>query len=402
MKEGGNQSKAVILQQKAELEIQNEELRIALEQKEALIRKLRDSEDIFKIFLERSPFYVFFKDENIRAIRLSRNYETMLGRPLSELLGKDMNDLFPSDLAKSMIADDISILKEGKVVTVEEELNGRIYSTIKFPIHIEGKPLYLAGFTIDVTEHKRAEEALLREKEKSEEGDRLKSAFLANLSHEIRTPMNGILGFASLLRDPDVSVEKQRKYIDIIENSGKRLLSVINDIVDISKIEAGQMEISISETDISRELEDICAFFIPEAEKKGVQLLLEMNLSPDRTIVNTDKVKIYAILSNLVKNAIKFTQHGSILIGCSVNDVRMPTELEFFVKDTGVGIAAGQQKVIFERFRQSSESLSRNYEGAGLGLSIAKAYVEMLGGTIWLKSEEGKGSAFHFNIPFGK
>ncbi|MBU0486450.1 MAG: PAS domain-containing protein [Bacteroidetes bacterium] len=372
MKEGGNQSKAVILQQKAELEIQNEELRIALEQKEALIRKLRDSEDIFKIFLERSPFYVFFKDENIRAIRLSRNYETMLGRPLSELLGKDMNDLFPSDLAKSMIADDISILKEGKVVTVEEELNGRIYSTIKFPIHIEGKPLYLAGFTIDVTEHKRAEEALLREKEKSEEGDRLKSAFLANLSHEIRTPMNGILGFASLLRDPDVSVEKQRKYIDIIENSGKRLLSVINDIVDISKIEAGQMEISISETDISRELEDICAFFIPEAEKKGVQLLLEMNLSPDRTIVNTDKVKIYAILSNLVKNAIKFTQHGSILIGCSVNDVRMPTELEFFVKDTGVGIAAGQQKVIFERFRQSSESLSRNYEGAGLGLSIQK------------------------------
>jgi PAS domain S-box-containing protein len=147
-------------QQAVELQLANEQLQIEITERKQAELILHENEEIFNRFMENSPIYVFFKDENIRPIRLSRNYEKMLGRPLAELLGKNMEELFPSELAKNMVADDKRILKEGKEINVEEELNGRFYTTIKFPIHIEGKPRYLAGYTIDITERKRAEEAL--------------------------------------------------------------------------------------------------------------------------------------------------------------------------------------------------------------------------------------------------
>ena len=237
---------------------------------------------------------------------------------------------------------------------------------------------------------------LLKAKEIAEESDRLKSAFLANMSHEIRTPMNGILGFAELLKEPDLSGDEQQEYISIIQKSGARMLNIINDIVSISKVESGQMEVSISATDINDLLEHIHNFFKPEAEQHGLQLFFKKVLHPNAAIVKTDKEKIYAILTNLVKNALKFTKKGSIELGCQMKD----NYFEFFVRDTGIGISKEQQQFIFERFRQGSESLSRNYEGAGLGLSISKAYVEMLGGCIQVESEPGKGSTFYFTIPY--
>ncbi len=245
-------------------------------------------------------------------------------------------------------------------------------------------------------EYKQINEELSIAKEKSEENDQLKSAFLANMSHEIRTPMNGILGFAELLKKPLLSNEKQQKYINIIEKSGARMLNIINDIISISKIESGQMIISFSETNINEQIEYIHTFFKPEVEQKGMQIFFRNNLPAKEAIIKTDREKVYAILINLVKNAIKFTNKGTIEFGYE----KKGKYLEYFVKDTGSGIRQEQKGIIFERFRQGSESLNRNYEGAGLGLSISKAYVEMLGGKIWVESEGRKGSVFYFTIPY--
>jgi signal transduction histidine kinase/ActR/RegA family two-component response regulator len=241
---------------------------------------------------------------------------------------------------------------------------------------------------------KRAAELIIA-KEKAEESDRLKSAFLANMSHEIRTPMNGILGFAELLKEPKLTGEEQQEYIGIIEKSGARMLNIINDIISISKVESGLMEISISETNINEQIVFLYTFFKPEVELKGIQLSIKNSLPAKEAVIKTDREKIYAIFTNLVKNAIKFTVAGSIEFGYEKKENR----LEFFVKDTGIGIRQAQKEIIFRRFRQGSELLTRNYEGAGLGLSISKAYVEMLGGKIWVESELGKGSIFYFTIP---
>jgi len=233
-------------------------------------------------------------------------------------------------------------------------------------------------------------------KEKAEESDILKSAFLANMSHEIRTPMNGILGFVELLKEPQLSDEERLEYIGIVEESGKRMLNIINDIISISKIEAGQMEVVTSETNINDQIKYIYTFFKPEAAYKGVELLYKTGLSDMDSNVRLDREKVYAIFTNLVKNAIKFTDDGSVELGYE----KKGDLLEFYVRDTGVGIRQDQQKMIFERFRQANESLSRHFEGAGLGLAISKAYVEILGGSIWVESHPGKGSTFYFSIPY--
>jgi len=243
-------------------------------------------------------------------------------------------------------------------------------------------------------------------KEHAEESDRLKSAFLSNMSHEIRTPMNGILGFAGLLKEPKLTGLQQQEYIGIIEKSGKRMLNIIKDIIDISKIEAGLIEVSVSETNINEQIQYIHTFFKPEAENKGIKLSYQNGLAAKEVIINTDREKVYAILTNLVKNAIKFTDSGSIEFGYTINagiktgEQSNPDEIQFFIKDTGIGIPAGRQKAIFDRFIQADISDKRAFQGAGLGLSISKAFIEMLGGRLWVESEEGKGSTFYFTLPY--
>ena len=263
-------------------------------------------------------------------------------------------------------------------------------------LNAQGKTTHYIAIKEEITSRKNTEKELIQAKEKAEESDRLKSAFLANMSHEIRTPMNGILGFTELLKAPHLSGEEQKEYIEIIEKSGKRMLNIINDIISISKVESGQIEISLSETNINEQIDYLNTFFKPEALQKGIQLSVGKKLPPKESIINTDKEKIYAILTNLVKNAIKFTDSGSIEFGYT----KKGTFLEFYVKDTGLGISNSQKKIIFERFRQANETISRSHEGSGLGLAISKAYVEMLGGKIGVESEEGKGSTFYFTIPF--
>ena len=237
---------------------------------------------------------------------------------------------------------------------------------------------------------------LILAKEKAEESDRLKSAFLTNMSHEIRTPMNGILGFAELLKEPNLTINEQQDYIQTMQISGARMLSTINSIVDISKIESGLISIDIKETNLNEKIEFTNKFFKPEVESKGLQFIFKNGLPTNEANIKTDNEKVYGILTNLVRNAIKFTFDGSIEFGYE----KKGEYLEFFVKDTGIGIPKKQQQLIFERFRQGSESHIRGYEGSGLGLSISKSYVEMLGGRIWVESEEGLGSTFYFTIPY--
>jgi len=252
------------------------------------------------------------------------------------------------------------------------------------------------GIEFDISERKQLEIDLNIAKEKAEESDRLKSAFLANMSHEIRTPMNGILGFAELLKEPNLKGKKQRKYIKIIEKSGLRMLNIINDIINISKIESGQMEVHLQKSNINEQLEYIYTFFIPEAEKKGVQLSYKHTLPSNEAFITTDREKVFAILTNLVKNAINHTEKGSVEFGYTIKD----DFLEFYVKDTGIGVPKDRQEAIFERFIQADIANKMALQGAGLGLSISKAYVEILGGSIRLKSEEGEGTVFYFTLPF--
>lgn len=233
-------------------------------------------------------------------------------------------------------------------------------------------------------------------KEKAEESDRLKSAFLANMSHEIRTPMNGILGFAGLLKRPGLTNEQQQTYIDIIEKSGERMLGIINDLIEISKIESGQMGITIEPTNILEQIDFIYSFFKPEVEKKGIKIFCKQAIPPRDAVIQTDREKLYAVLINLVKNAIKYTDKGFVEFGCRI----IPGSVEFYVKDSGIGIARDELSRVFERFIQTKDVMTRKYEGAGLGLAISKAYVEKLGGKIWVESEVGKGSLFYFTIPY--
>jgi len=258
----------------------------------------------------------------------------------------------------------------------------------------------------DITERKKVEFELMMAKEKAEESDRLKTAFLANMSHEIRTPMNGILGFTELLKNTTITGEQRKEYIEIIQKSGDRLLNIINDVLDISKIEAGQMDVAVSETNINEQINYLNAFFKPETESKGLKFSYKKGLSEQECIVYTDKEKVYAVLINLLKNAIKFCDSGSIEFGYSLSRIegngmlRQPAEIKFYVKDTGIGIPLNRQNAIFDRFVQADIADSRAFQGAGLGLSISKAFVDMLGGKLWVESEEGVGSVFYFTIPY--
>ena len=285
--------------------------------------------------------------------------------------------------------------KDGELVPLE------IRST--FIYGKDDRPIGLQGTTRDITEHKLAETELVKAKEKAEESDRLKSAFLTNMSHEIRTPMNGILGFSSLLKQPDLSNKKQQDYIQIIEKGGARMLNIIDNIVSISKIESGQMEVNIGESNINEQIEFLYAFFKPEVEAKGLQFSSVVSLPSKKAILKTDGQKVYAILANLLKNAIKYTKKGYIEFGYTQNK----NTLVFYIKDSGIGIPFNRQEAIFERFIQADIEDKMAYQGAGLGLSISKAYVEMLGGKIWVESEEENlpaskkgGSTFYFTIPY--
>ncbi len=245
-------------------------------------------------------------------------------------------------------------------------------------------------------QRKKAEQEIRDALAKAEESDRLKTAFLNNMSHEIRTPLNGILGFTSLLDDPDTTAEDQKYFYRIINQNGEQLLSIINDIISIATIEAGQEKVRETNTNVNDILQMLYEQFKLQSSGKQLMLNYRTFLKNDAAVIKTDETKLRQVLTNLIGNALKFTDQGMVEFGCSHEGAM----LKFFVTDTGIGIPAEMHRIIFDRFRQASDNPRKEYGGNGLGLAISKAYVELLGGNIWLESTPGKGTTFWFTIPY--
>ncbi|WP_321279326.1 PAS domain S-box protein [Marinifilum fragile] len=247
---------------------------------------------------------------------------------------------------------------------------------------------------LDITEKKHIEAKLTQALIKAEENDRLKTAFLANLSHEVRTPLNGLLGFADFIGNVDLTNEERKEYATIIKDCGNQLMSIMDDILDASLLEAKKLQINVDRIYLDPLLYGLKNLHSIEAEKKKLSVKLDymFNLNFE---IHTDKVKLLQVLNNLIRNAIKFTIEGEIIIGCE----SLKDSFLFYVQDTGIGISPEHQKIIFSRFRQIENHLTRQHGGIGLGLSISKEIVELLGGELWVESDVGRGSKFSFTIP---
>ena len=373
-----------------ELEMQNEELLHAKNSVQLAAKKYLELFDFAP-----SGYFTLTKESTIVELNLAA--ATILEKERVKLLSSDFRlQLLPESLKnyKQFVESIFSSAQKESCEIVIKTTKGTIKHIQMEGISLEENETFLAVL-LDVTNKKNSELELIKAKEKAEESDRLKSAFLANMSHEIRTPMNGILGFSGLLKDPHLTPEEQQNYIQIIEESGNRLLGIINDIIDISKIESNQVLPIINQTDINEQLQFLFTFFKAETDKKNIQLISQITETKGSFFIETDREKVYAILTNLIKNAIKFTEIGRIEFGYKINDLF----IEFFVKDTGIGIPKDKQSAIFERFIQADSSDKRAFQGSGLGLAISKAYVEMLGGKIWLESTTNMGTTFFFSIP---
>jgi len=368
------------------------------EEESPIKESLSDSEKRYQSLFQMAGEGIFIMTVKGQLVEVNQSCANMHGYSIEEMEKMNLRD-FDSPESARFIPSRMKRILDGEKLTFNVEhfhKDGHL-----FPLQVSvnlvtyGGESFVQCFHHDITDRKRAEQELANAKEQAEESDRLKSAFLANMSHEIRTPMNGILGFAGLLKYPHLSGAEQQEYIRIIEKSGDRMLNIINDIVDISKIEAHLMNLTISESNINYQIEYIYTFFKPEADAKGITLSYKKALPDNDAFIQTDTEKILAVLTNLVKNALKFTNKGSISFGYDKRD----HYFEFFIQDTGIGIDKANQKAIFKRFFQVDTSNQRMYQGAGLGLAIAKSYIEMLGGQIWVESEQGVGSTFYFTLP---
>ncbi len=274
--------------------------------------------------------------------------------------------------------------------------DGRFFERYSQPQKIGGKSVGRVWSFRDITDRKRSEQDLIVAKEKAEEGDRLKTAFLHNVSHEIRTPMNAIIGFSTLLKESGLSESERQQYFDIIFQSNNQLLSIINDIVDIANVESGQVKMHFGEINLNATLRNLNEQFSYKQKEFNISINLTTGLPDEDSKIVTDGTKLLQILSNLISNSLKFTREGRIDFGY----VLKGHFLEFFVRDTGIGISSDHIEKIFNRFYQVDGAVSRQYGGTGLGLSISKAYVELMGGHINAESEPGKGTIFVFTVPF--
>jgi PAS domain S-box-containing protein len=377
------------------------ELIIAKEKAEEFESKFRQiAENIDEVFWLRT---------NSEMIYISPSFEIIWGIPCQDIYENPhmfTEKIHPDDkqvvenIVKSSEFNDIRLFNyEYRILRKNNQI--RWINAKTFPILDEtGQILKRVGIASDITDKYQSNQELIKSKEHAEQSDRLKSAFLANMSHEIRTPMNGILGFADILKEADLTGDERNEYLELMVQSGNRMLNIINDIVDISKIESGLMEFHSNETNINEQIDYIYTFFKPEMDKKKINFSSKKSLSGKDAVIYSDREKIYAILTNLVKNAIKYTDEGSIEFGYIVKTENHTPVLEFYIKDTGIGIPKHRQEAVFERFIQADITDKMARQGAGLGLSISEAFVELLGGKIRVNSEEGKGSTFYFTLPY--
>jgi len=335
-------------------------------------------------------YFVFDKDGYFRDFHTESE-----ARPLIKpefFLNQPVDKVLPPELATLTNEKIKSTLLLKKMETYTYALNNQIFESRMVP--------YMDDMVItivrDITQAKAIEKELLTAKEKAEESDRLKSSFLANMSHEIRTPLNGIMGFAELLQSEDILPENRNFYLDLILQSGQQLLGVINDVLEISKIETGQISLYKTNINIKELITSLLAIFEIRATEKKIKLKTSLPKIYTQHTINTDLQKITQIFNNLLGNAIKFTRiNGIITFGYKT----IKSEYCFFVQDNGIGIDSKYHQLIFERFRQAENDSQADKSGSGLGLSISKSLVELMGGRIWVESEPGKGSTFFFTLP---
>ena len=366
-------------------------------------RKLDDiAQKKLSVAIEQHPVIIVNTDSLGNIEYVNPAHTELTGYTFEEVKGKNLH-MFQSGLAPALVyKEPWQTILSGEILRGEvqnKKKNGELYwvsEVISAVLDNDGKIINFVGIKQDITEQKRLLSELDAAKKKTKEAELLKAAFMANISHEMRTPVNGILGFSELLQAPDISKEEQTEYNDLIHKTGERLLHLINDLVDFSRIEAGETMLQITETPVNQVISDLTAFFKPEFDRKGLRLRSTTGLLDSDDIIQTDSSKLSQILTNLVQNALKFTTQGGIAIGY----VRKDAMLEFYVEDSGIGIPDDMQQKIFDRFRQIDNTLTQFYKGSGLGLSISKAYVEMLGGTIRVESVEGAGSTFSFTLPY--
>lgn len=361
-----------------------------------------------KLAVEQSANTIVITDVNGNIEYVNPKFTEISGYTKDEVRGKNPRILNAGTQPKEYYAEMWKTISAGntwKGLFNNKKKNGELFweQVTITPIKNEtAEIIHFLAIKEDITALKENEQKLkiqnielIKAKEKAEESDRLKTAFLTNMSHEIRTPMNGILGFTDLLLETDYNCDDKEEFIKIVHQSGQRMLTTVNDIVEISKIEAGLTPVNKKETDVNESVEQLINFFKPEAERKGLKLILDNLLPVTEKNITTDRNKFDSILSNLIKNAIKFTDSGTVNVGCQSKG----PVVEFYIKDTGIGVPKHRQKAIFNRFEQADIKDTRVFQGSGLGLAIAKSYVEMLGGKIWLESREREGSIFYFTIP---
>ncbi|TKG95173.1 PAS domain-containing sensor histidine kinase [Puteibacter caeruleilacunae] len=364
------------------------------------VSKLKISEEKFAKAFHMNPAISGLStvDSPIEYIDVNRTFYKKLGFTEEEVIGKNPETLLRMD--RSFRSRLIEVLKDkGRFENVE----GTIYTKSGEPLTVLltaelvqlGGKMYNYTTAVDITSIKKTKEQLRKAKEKAEESDRLKSAFLANMSHEIRTPLNAVIGYSTLISESDLELDEIKEYVSIITNSGEHLLQLINDIIDISKIESGEISVFHEVVDINALLRDIYTVFCKHqniANNDELDFFVDTPL--DELVVTTDKTRLREIFENLLGNALKFTELGFIAFGYKIKD----ENLFFYVKDTGIGIPQDQQAEVFKRFTQVTGHSKKKYGGTGLGLSIVKACIDLLEGNILMESTPGKGTTFNFTV----
>ncbi len=357
-----------------------------------------------EVLLEATPTAIYLKDLQGRYLRFNKAFETLFGIQRDDWIGKSVFDLVPGDAARMIHAKDLALFATGEVQSYETGFTHRGTGSLRAGLYwkapltdANGQVTALVGTVVDITDKNRFEQELREAKRTAEAANQAKSDFLANMSHEIRTPMNGVIGMTELAMGTQLD-DTQREYLTIVKNSAQSLMVILNDILDFSKIEAGKLNIESVEFSLHDLVHDTLKTLVPRAQRKGLTMLEE--LPPDLPIyVRSDPVRIRQVLTNLCDNAIKFTSQGGVTVSVAAAPLDAgDMELLFSVKDTGIGIPLDKQKGVFEAFSQADTSTTRKFGGTGLGLTICARLVELMGGRIWIESEPGRGSTFHFTV----
>jgi PAS domain S-box-containing protein len=398
-------------------ELQQEITERRMAESEILLQKAR-----FQQLFENAPIGIVQLDAQDRVMRTNRSFEAIFGYSLKEICDRRINEVIVPDQFMEEASSISMRTFEGQTAQTTSARRRRDGELV--PVEIYGVPIVVDrehegtyGIYVDVTERKRAEQEILEAKEAAEEAraaaekaretaeaaNRAKSEFLANMSHEIRTPMNGVLGMTALVLDTDLD-PVQREYLEMAKASADNLLKVINDILDFSKIEAGQIDLDSIEFDVRESVGLTAKTLAVRAHEKGLELVCDVaDGVPDRLV--GDPHRLSQIVINLLGNAIKFTESGHVAVRVGLQEPRSAgadsVVLHMTVEDSGVGIAPAHQARIFEAFKQADGSTTRRYGGTGLGLSISMRLVQRMSGRLWVESEEGRGSTFHFTLPLG-